>query len=87
MVGEANPLIAWRWASVRFAPPAVAGSAPSPFGPVGVHKRTNAADCRIDRPHPEQENSVVPAETHVEQPPMDRQAVVDLIRDRLADIL
>ena len=29
----------------------------------------------------------MPAETHVEQPPMDRQAVVDLIRDRLADIL
>jgi acyl carrier protein len=30
---------------------------------------------------------VVPAETHVEHGPMDRQAVVDLIRDRLADIL
>jgi acyl carrier protein len=29
----------------------------------------------------------VPAETHVEQPPMDRQQVFDLIRDRLADIL
>ncbi|MCD9624962.1 acyl carrier protein [Rhabdothermincola salaria] len=29
----------------------------------------------------------MPAETHVEQPPMDRQAVIDLIRDRLADIL
>ena len=29
----------------------------------------------------------MPAETHVEQPPMDRQAVLDLIRDRLADIL
>jgi acyl carrier protein len=27
------------------------------------------------------------AETHVEQPPMDRQAVFELIRDRLADIL
>lgn len=27
------------------------------------------------------------AETHVEQPPFDRQAVFDLIRDRLADIL
>jgi acyl carrier protein len=29
----------------------------------------------------------VPAETHVEQPPMDRQQVFELIRDRLADIL
>jgi acyl carrier protein len=29
----------------------------------------------------------VPAETHVEQGPMDRQAVFELIRDRLADIL
>jgi len=27
------------------------------------------------------------AETHVEQPPMDRKAVFELIRDRLADIL
>jgi acyl carrier protein len=29
----------------------------------------------------------VPAETHVEQGPLDRQGVLDLIRDRLADIL
>jgi acyl carrier protein len=29
----------------------------------------------------------VPAETHVEQGPLDRQQVFDLIRDRLADIL
>jgi acyl carrier protein len=29
----------------------------------------------------------VPAETHVEQGPLDRQQVVELIRDRLADIL
>ena len=29
----------------------------------------------------------MPAETHMEQSPMDRQAVLDLIRDRLADIL
>ena len=29
----------------------------------------------------------VPAETHVEQGPMDRKAVFELIRDRLADIL
>jgi acyl carrier protein len=29
----------------------------------------------------------VPAETHVEQSPLDRQAVFELIRDRLADIL
>jgi acyl carrier protein len=29
----------------------------------------------------------VPAETHVEQGPLDRQAVLDLIRERLADIL
>jgi acyl carrier protein len=29
----------------------------------------------------------VPAETHVEQGPLDRQAVLDLVRERLADIL
>jgi acyl carrier protein len=29
----------------------------------------------------------VPAETHVEHGPLDRQAVFELIRDRLADIL
>ena len=29
----------------------------------------------------------MPAETHVEQGPLDRQAVLDLIRERLADIL
>ena len=29
----------------------------------------------------------MPAETHVEQGPLDRQQVVELIRDRLADIL
>ena len=29
----------------------------------------------------------MPAETHVEQGPLDRKAVLDLIRDRLADIL
>jgi acyl carrier protein len=29
----------------------------------------------------------VPAETHVEQGPLDRQQVLELIRDRLADIL
>ena len=30
---------------------------------------------------------MVPAETHVEQSPMDRQQVFELIRDQLADIL
>jgi acyl carrier protein len=29
----------------------------------------------------------VPAETHVERPPLDRQQVFEMIRDRLADIL
>ena len=29
----------------------------------------------------------MPAETHMEQPPMTRQEIVDLVRDRLADIL
>ena len=29
----------------------------------------------------------MPAETHVERAPLDRQAVFELIRDRLADIL
>jgi acyl carrier protein len=31
--------------------------------------------------------AAVPAETHVEQGPMDRQQVFELIRDRLSDIL
>jgi acyl carrier protein len=31
--------------------------------------------------------TAVPAETHVERGPMDRQQVFELIRDRLADIL
>ena len=29
----------------------------------------------------------MPAETHVEQGPIDRQEILDLVRDRLADIL
>ena len=33
------------------------------------------------------ESRPLPAETHVEQSPLDRQAVLDLIRDRLSDIL
>ena len=33
------------------------------------------------------EGERVPAETHVERAPLDRQAVFELIRDRLADIL
>jgi acyl carrier protein len=33
------------------------------------------------------EERYVPAETHVTRGPMDRQAVFELIRDRLADIL
>jgi len=33
------------------------------------------------------EEQAVPAETHVERGPMDRQQVFELIRDRLADIL
>ena len=35
--------------------------------------------------HPE--GALLPAETHVERSPMDRQQVFELIRDRLADIL
>jgi len=35
----------------------------------------------------ERKDPAVPAETHVEQGPMDRQQILDLIRDRLADIL
>ena len=35
---------------------------------------------------PPQENAV-PAETHVEKGPMDRQEVFELVRDQLADIL
>jgi acyl carrier protein len=36
---------------------------------------------------PRQQEPEVPAETHVEQGPMSRQEVFELIRDRLADIL
>jgi acyl carrier protein len=38
-------------------------------------------------PADEQLGVPVPAETHVEQTPFDRQAVFELVRDRLADIL
>src|SRR5204862_7261932 len=33
------------------------------------------------------QSAAMPAETHVERSPMDRQQVFELIRDRLADIL
>ncbi len=36
---------------------------------------------------PDVDGALVPAETHVEQSPMDRNEVFELIRDRLADIL
>ncbi|HWG74258.1 MAG TPA: acyl carrier protein [Acidimicrobiales bacterium] len=36
---------------------------------------------------PEESNAALPAETHVEQSPLDRQAVFELIRGCLADIL
>jgi len=36
---------------------------------------------------PSVHSGAMPAETHVEQGPMDRNAVFELIRDRLADIL
>jgi acyl carrier protein len=36
---------------------------------------------------PVHQEFAVPAETHVERGPLDRQAVFELIRDRLADIL
>ena len=40
------------------------------------------------RPSRHQRRTIpVPAETHVEQGPIDRQEIVDLVRDRLADIL
>jgi acyl carrier protein len=38
-------------------------------------------------PRAARQEAVVPAETHVERGPMDRQQVFELIRDRLADIL
>ena len=54
-----------------------------------ARRRTSAdnrsASGRI-RPDP-RPGAIVPAETHVEQGPMDRQEVFELIRDRLADIL
>lgn len=44
-----------------------------------MHKRTRSGASYTVGP--------MVAETHVEQQPMDRQAVFELIRDRLADIL
>ncbi|CAN5910715.1 hypothetical protein BH23ACT2_BH23ACT2_26820 [soil metagenome] len=37
--------------------------------------------------HADDQENIVPAETHVEQGPMSRQEVLELVRDRLADIL
>jgi acyl carrier protein len=55
----------------------------SAAGPVPTI-RDRGGRCREPSPR---EGEFVPAETHVEQSPMDRQAVFELIRDRLADIL
>jgi len=52
-----------------------------------VHKRTKVDLVQCGAlPVVDQENTV-PAETHVEQGPMSRQEVFELVRDRLADIL
>ena len=37
--------------------------------------------------HPDPRRTHVPAETHVEQGPLDRDAIFEIVRDRLADIL
>ena len=56
-----------------------------------LHKRTSRVNARLSDdflPPPDEEKcAAVPAETDVEQGPLDRQAVFELIRDRLADIL
>ena len=39
------------------------------------------------RTYPQRAGALVPAETHIDRPPLDRQGVFELIRDQLADIL
>jgi acyl carrier protein len=55
-------------------------------GRSGRHRRRAGRDEPSALADDEGENTL-PAETHVEQSPLDRQAVLDLIRDRLSDIL
>ena len=69
------------------APCAPSSSAPEPLGRPRSQAHERRITVRSRRPRPDQENDFVPAETHVEQAPMGRQEVLDLIRDRLADIL
>src|SRR5437763_9548992 len=53
-----------------------------------VHKRTSGIRRYTPRPiRPRPGDPELPAETHVEQGPLDRNGVFELIRDRLADIL
>src|SRR3954454_23229339 len=55
-----------------------------------LHKRTSRVDARRSEdflPPDEDKRAAVPAETDVEQGPLDRQEVLQLVRDRLADIL
>jgi acyl carrier protein len=58
----------------------------SGIGVCPLHKRTSAVPVYSGADRPNEEPSV-PAETHVEQGPLDRQGVFELVRDRLADIL
>jgi acyl carrier protein len=55
----------------------------------GVDERCRARPVTLPAvpgPNPG-EQTTVPAETHVERAPLDRQQVFEMIRDRLADIL
>jgi acyl carrier protein len=55
----------------------------------GVDERCGARPVTLPAvpgPNPG-EQTTVPAETHVERAPLDRQQVFEMIRDRLADIL
>src|SRR3954454_18671673 len=55
-----------------------------------LHKRTSRVNARLSDdflPPDEEKRAAVPAETDVEQGPLDRQEVLQLVRDRLADIL
>jgi acyl carrier protein len=56
-------------------------------GRMSIHERTKST-ARYSAPGPsDDQECTVPAETHVEQGPMSRQEVFELVRDRLADIL
>src|SRR5437868_14021662 len=74
-----------RWST---ASSSIASEAPSPPPSGPIHKRTIGTPGTLGVPVAVFDpGAVLPAETHVERGPLDRQQVLELIRERLADIL